>query len=292
MTDTPRALAPETVDELLSAELDDDFDAAARDLGFEPDAARTALASVPGVDSRREALGRARDALAVLPQLDELTAQRLRSTALRASTQAARAGGHTRRWQRVLAVSGAVAAAAAVVVGIVAVSSHRNNPSKTAATSNAAAPKAAPGIASAPRASGPVQAYTTSYNLGAVPDLDSLAARVKATEHNARRKDAAKSPAALGAESTAGPNAQSFAGVSSGSASGTAGGGTVQLSLNCDVRARAFAGVAAAPTLRATATLAGAPVIVEAFAKDARTQVLVVMSVDCRLVNLRTLAAD
>jgi len=291
MTDTPRSLAPETVDELLSAELDDDFDAAARDLGFEPEEARGALASVPGVDSRRAALGRARDALAVVPEIDELTAQRLRSNALRAGTQATREtrrGRQAHRWQRVLAVTGAVAAAAAVVVGIGALLSRGNETSKTTATSNAAAPKAAP----ATQGSAPVQAYTTSYNLGAVPDLDTLADRVKATERNARLKDAAaKAPATSGAESTATPNEQRSAGTSSGSVFGTAGAGAVQLSLNCDVQARAFAGVTSAATLRATATLAGAPVIVETFTKDPRTQVLVVLNVDCRLVNLRTIAA-
>jgi hypothetical protein len=293
MTDSPSSLAPETVDELLSAELDDEFDAAARDLGFEPDAARAALASVPGVESRREALGRARDALAVLPEIDELTAQRLRSNALRAGTRAdeeTRRGRRGRRWQRTAAVATAVAAAAAVVVGIAALSSRRSDTSKTAAQSNAAPPKAAP--ASAPRASGPVQAYTTAYNLGAVPDVDALTARVQATQRSAPLKNAAaKSPAFSGAGGTTGTSDQSYA-EASGSALRAAGSDTVQLSLSCDVKARAFAGVAAAPALRATATLAGTPVIVEVFIKDPRSEVLVVLTSDCHLVNLRALAAS
>ena len=44
-------LPPEQVDELLSAELDGEFDAAATDLGFSPDDARARLDATPNVDA-------------------------------------------------------------------------------------------------------------------------------------------------------------------------------------------------------------------------------------------------
>jgi len=65
------ALTPETVDELLSAELDAEFDAAARDLGYAPAIARELLDAVPDVDARRAALAATRDAIAVPPLTDE-----------------------------------------------------------------------------------------------------------------------------------------------------------------------------------------------------------------------------
>ena len=67
MNDTPAPLTSDQVDELLSAELDDDFDAAARDLGLEPDDARVPLHATPGTDARRRrSLVAARDALAAV----------------------------------------------------------------------------------------------------------------------------------------------------------------------------------------------------------------------------------
>ena len=60
-------LSPELVDELLSADLDGEFDAAARDHGYAPAIARELLDGIPGVAERRDALAAARDATAVTP---------------------------------------------------------------------------------------------------------------------------------------------------------------------------------------------------------------------------------
>ena len=56
-------LEPDVVDELWSAELDGEFDAAAADLGLSADAARARLAATPGANARRQTLEQARDAL-------------------------------------------------------------------------------------------------------------------------------------------------------------------------------------------------------------------------------------
>ena len=56
-------LDADTVDELLSAELDGEFDAAARDVGLSVTDARARLDATPGARERRSALAAARDAL-------------------------------------------------------------------------------------------------------------------------------------------------------------------------------------------------------------------------------------
>src|SRR6185437_16241268 len=60
MNDTPRPLANDVVDELLSALADDEFDAAAADAGMSPDEARARLAATPGVAQRSQAIEAAR----------------------------------------------------------------------------------------------------------------------------------------------------------------------------------------------------------------------------------------
>ena len=72
MTDSPDPLAPDVVDELLSAELDGEFDAAAADHDLDPAAARARLEATPGIDERRTALAAARAALAVTPVADDV----------------------------------------------------------------------------------------------------------------------------------------------------------------------------------------------------------------------------
>src|SRR5207244_5980554 len=88
MNDTP-PLTADQVDELLSADLDGEFDDAARDLGLDPADARARLANeVRGVDDRRAALAAARDALAEAPAVDDLLAARVRAKAMKAAASA------------------------------------------------------------------------------------------------------------------------------------------------------------------------------------------------------------
>ena len=142
-TPSAGAVSPDHVDELLSAELDGELDAAATDLGYAPDTVVAQLQTTPGVDARRSALARARDALAAAPDaLDELLATRLRSKAVKAADQDrdARAAQRRRARQR---FTYAAAGIAAVLVGVVtlgaAIRGWNNN--ETKATS-AAAPTA------------------------------------------------------------------------------------------------------------------------------------------------------
>lgn len=100
-------LPPETVDELLSAVLDGEFDAAAADLGNDLATARTAVAAH---GERLEQLSRARDAVVDTPPLDEVTRRRLVSGAVIAATPAVHAP------RRAVAVNGVVAAAAVVAL--------------------------------------------------------------------------------------------------------------------------------------------------------------------------------
>jgi hypothetical protein len=80
---TPEPLASDVADELLSALLDDEFDAAAADAGMQPDEARARLAATPGVGERTRALEAARASLAgPQPPLDPVTRRRLVDRAL------------------------------------------------------------------------------------------------------------------------------------------------------------------------------------------------------------------
>ena len=111
-------LAPDVVDALLSADLDDQLDAAARDHDLDTEAARARLAVTPGADERRAALERARDTLAV-PALDPAARARLLDTALEPARRGALAARRARRSpSRVLQYVAAAAAAVLLLVGV------------------------------------------------------------------------------------------------------------------------------------------------------------------------------
>jgi hypothetical protein len=136
MTDrTP--LSPEAVDALLSADLDGDLEAAARDLGLDASEARSRLAETPGVEARRVALTRARDLLASRPPLEASLADDLVSAAIAPDEMAmarARRRRNERRW-RVLVAAGSNAAAVAVVVGIASMNNNASSKSSGALAS-------------------------------------------------------------------------------------------------------------------------------------------------------------
>lgn len=108
-TPTPEPLASDVVDELLSALLDDDFDAAAADAGMRPDEARARLAATPGVAERTRALEAARAELASPTPLDTFTRRRLVDRALPVDFHDDR--NRVGRW-----LLGAVGAAAAIAI--------------------------------------------------------------------------------------------------------------------------------------------------------------------------------
>src|SRR5262245_6285834 len=90
MNEPTEPLPPEVVDELLSAELDGEFEDAAHELGFEPDTARARLAATARVGERRIQLQAAQRASASTPgaQLSDAQQRALVDTALAATAPA------------------------------------------------------------------------------------------------------------------------------------------------------------------------------------------------------------
>ncbi len=264
MNDTPPFTADQ-VDELLSAELDGEFDAAARDLGLDPAAARDRLAmQVPGLVTRRAALGAARDVLAELPVVDELVVARVRAKAVKAAA-AEHEVGQTRihRLRRLSTIAGGLAAAIAVIAGLAFLMQHDNG----SAGKNAASAPDEHASALTPKAQG----ATTpggggSVDLGAVADVPTLVARASAQA--AQRTEGAPAAAmkrGAGFDAAAGPAAAAA----------------------CEPTAEQISGVGA-PTWRGLATLSGTQVQVYVFRKGA-ADIVVVLSADCRLVASQTL---
>ena len=137
----PLPLTPEQVDLLLSAELDDEFDAAASDLDLTPADARSLLAAAPGVDTRRAALTAARDQLAEPIEIDELLGARLRTKALKAAAVEHDDVVRHRRTRRTR-VYGMVAGIAAALVAVVAIGAGmQSNDAKDSTNVSAAAPE-------------------------------------------------------------------------------------------------------------------------------------------------------
>lgn len=200
MTDSPAPLSPAVVDELLSAELDGEFDAAAADHDLDPAAARARLDATPGIDERRTALAAARPALAVTPVADDVRA-RMIATAVATAAPTDELG--TRREQRgrqARLVIGLSAAAAAVLLIVGLVATVSNNPDDdSSVTADAGAGEAlteeqeagAPGIdrdeagddaaAGASEEAAPPLAATGAagrISFGVIPDLEWLRNRV------------------------------------------------------------------------------------------------------------------
>lgn len=266
MNDTP--LTDDQVDELLSAEIDGEFDAAARDLGLEPSDARERLAlHVPGLAARRRALGRARDALAELPPVDELVVARVRAKAARTAVAEQETARTTRahRLRRLTTIAGGLAAAIAVVAGLALAMQHDGgSSSKTGAAlspqarPSEPAPKSAAGATPAPQAA----------DLGAVADVSALVARA-----SSQASDLARS---------ATENPQKFF-SSKAAVSASTPAAAPQA---CDLPAAGVSGTRI-PILRGVATLSGTPVQVYVFRKGA-DEIFVVLRADCRLVTVQT----
>jgi hypothetical protein len=281
MTDAPLPLTPDLVDELLSADLDGEFDAAARDLGLDPVEARTRLAALPAVANRRAALTRARDAFAQVPPVDELLAARLRAKATKAGDQVdpSRRAPGARRWQRTLGISGAVAAGIAIVVGITlnarSTGSDQDKATAPSALDAPSAERAAGGASSPSTAAGSARAR--AVDLGTFPNVATLTSHVQ-------------SVAPLAA-----PNASSTESSTASRSFSTKSAGTAQdlvaddaAFVHCDAVVRRFGGVTTEPVLRAVATVAGTPVAVQVFQRST-ARVLVVITADCRLVDQQVL---
>jgi hypothetical protein len=255
-------LPPDQVDELLSGELDGEFDAAATDAGLTPDDARRRLDATPGVNARRHALTAARDQLAALPELDELIEARLRAKAMKAAAEehASMSTARSRRRYRALSAVAGIAAAIAIVAGVAVLV---NRGGSSAKQSSAGSAVAAPPT-SHPAEKGKASDSYAVADFGDAPDAHALA------QSAASKMLAPKRVPLYGSAS-----AQSGATSNDRSASGTA---------PCDDAARNFAGgVDNVVPLRGTARIAGSPVEVYVFPKGG-TNVVVVVTPDCKLV--------
>jgi hypothetical protein len=183
-------LTPELVDELLSAELDGAFDAAAREHGYAPAIARELLDAVPGVHERRNALAATRDATAVNP-LSAPDRGALVAGALRAARVDDLADARASRRPR-LAKYVAAAAAVLVVVGLgVAVANVSNDgggddsssaSGAASVTTNASKRAESDDVTRDASGSGPTSAppLAVSPGFGIVDGADTLRQRVEA----------------------------------------------------------------------------------------------------------------
>lgn len=128
----PSPLDPEHVDLLLSAELDGELEAAARDLGLDPADARARLDATPGIEERRRAFAVALDVSRAPEELPEAVRDRVVALALTEAVSPApdpvgdeftarRTGRRPGdRFSTRLVAAGAVAATLLLVVGVVA----------------------------------------------------------------------------------------------------------------------------------------------------------------------------
>ena len=299
----PASLAPESLDDLLSAELDGEFTAAARELGLSVDDAEARIRATPGADERRVALAQARGLLAVAPPIDELLAGRLRAKAVRAAEaeHAHHAADRRRRNRILLSACGIAAAIAAIVAVATGVNGFHPDYSSSSKSASIASPPTE-------RRLTPSTHAAATAALGSFADSRSLA--VAAVQQDAVTRDRAKgslqttfgaSDGRVAATTTApelGQNvaspsaeqvdtpAKSSADKSTGRSTGNQYDASAASAANCNAPPEVPAG--AAPVLRATATLAGKPVVVLVFA-NATEHVVVIEDTHCKLVNLQML---
>jgi hypothetical protein len=282
MTDTP--LSPELVDELLSADLDGEFDAAARDLGLDPTAARAQLDAMPDVAARRAALAQAPGALAVPPLADDVR-ERLVRTALAAGPADELTERRNRR-RSLFTVAGSIAAALLVVVGAVAVinggdSRGGDDSAGVAVSDEAYSPDAttAAGEVFAPTVGGQV----STVNLGEIADEQALRAALDPVitynlmlDDNAADEGFASEDA--GRDSTALPETDA---ASPPPASTRPDGDLGDVARTCLPEQVAGAPADGTLVLDGSATYAGVPAQVLVFARVENNVVVVVRADDC-----------
>jgi hypothetical protein len=294
----PSPFEPDQLDEVLTAELDGELDAVARDFGLDAEELSARLRATPGVAERRAALTAARERLAQVPELDELAAARLRNAALleAAHERAYRTNGTRRRGGWLLAAGGIAAAVVAIAGLAVAIGGHTTSDSKA---SSSPAPRA--GRANSPATTAP---KSTVASLGAFTDERALAqsavARGQAATSNQSGGLAQKDEIAPAANNTttdasaAPPNSDKsgFAtatGPSTTAAPKAVGSAAPSLSAPTALcRAPAAVVVSGELVLRATATLDDRAVVVLVYAEKAAHQV-VIENTKCAVLNVQTL---
>jgi hypothetical protein len=304
----PTPLEPEQLDDLLSAELDGEFEPAARELGLSVPDAEARVRATPGADERRVALAQARDLLGVAPPIDELLAARLRAKAVRAAEaeHEVHTADRRRRRNRVLLSAGGIAAAVAAIVAV-ANGMSGYQPDSSSSSKSASSPSS-----SAERALAPTTHAAAVAALGSFADSRSLA--LAAVQQDAvtraladsrlkgslQTTDAAGTGRAVPATTTAPAPVQNQNGAGSSTtkvdvpkaSAGQSAANPPRTQYDANARSAASCGVPPqvpagdAPVLRATATLAGKPVIVLVFA-NATERIVVIEDTNCKLVNLQ-----
>jgi hypothetical protein len=309
-------LPPDQLDEVLSADLDGALDAAAHDLGLGADTLAARVRATPGAAERRAALAAARAALGQVPELDELAAARLRSTALLAAERedayrdrASRPLGGTDRRSRswLVAVAGTAAAVAAIGGLAVAIGQTSSN----SKSSSSAAPSEAPESRGAAK-----EAAGSGGSLGTFGDVHSLALTAVARDRSSpvsgttertppnlqdglsKRTVTTTVPARTNSssgDSTTGNKSTSVdAGPVTGPASTTVAGPPAFSAAALQRRAQTCSAplevpVSGEPVVRATATLAGQPVVVLVYAGN-HEHIVVIENPQCGLLHVQTLA--
>ena len=283
MSTAPGPLTPDVVDELLSAELDGDLDAAARALGLSTSEALAQLAATPGIDARRRAITRARDLIAArapleLPIEDQLVRRAMTGDDL--SLARARRDRRDRQW-RVLVAAGSVAAAVAVVVGVgVGLSTTQDDASSKAALSSPANTRGDAGAAEGSQ--GPKRQRVDFGDVTRDAALRTPALRQLSQLPKPGGSDATRSPKSatdapgVPLDSTGAPATaqdQEF---------GLAGSG-------CAAAVRQRDGIAAQPAIVGTGEVEGAPVEILIFNLPTGPVAYVVSTADCSLVRKQTL---
>jgi hypothetical protein len=296
----PSPFEPDQLDEVLTAELDGELDAVARDFGLDAEELSARLRATPGVAVRRAALTAARELLAQVPELDELAAARLRNAALleAAHERAYRTNGTRRRGGWLLAAGGIAAAVVAIAGLAVAIGGHTTSDSKA---SSSLAPLA--GRSNSPATTAP---KSTVASLGAFTD-ERVLAQTAVTLGQARtatsdlQSGGLKQPdeVAPAANSTttdasaAQPNSDKSGFATSAGPSTTAAqkavGRAAKSPSPATALCRAPAGVvvSGALVLRATATLHDRAVVVLVYAEKNAHQV-VIEDTKCALLNVQT----
>jgi hypothetical protein len=287
-------LEPDELDELLSADLDGELAAAAREQGSDVETIRARIAATPGATDRRTELAAARDVLAERPEFDELLAARLRAKAVRAAEADSTARDTARRDRRkraYLTVSGIAAsivlvAAVALAVGRAGSSSGSKNSSAAASsgsTIDLTRPVPALGSYTDVGALGPAAVNAARRRAAYVPSV----APVAGTDGPL---SAEKSAAAPAIPTSAGP-ARSNGSLQYGSSDrsvqsvGTAPSKrAAQPSPACS--AARYAGPGDRLLMQASATLNGRPVGVFVFEGRGETTV-VVLGKACEVVNVQ-----
>jgi hypothetical protein len=290
----PAPLSSEQVDDLLSAELDGEFDAAAADLGLDPAEARARLAASAGVDARREALAAAQEAVATPVEIDELLEARLRTKAVRAFTAERDATSRQVQRARRTRVLGAVAGVAAAAAGVVALGSMTGNDNDNDGLSTAAGNEAqvlsptsrsagdavddSPGTGSGRARAGSLY---QSFSYG---DFDDAGALSEAIKTDRRSDDALRFAEMIPASSNAPQPAATAVRDAFEKGSLIYFGANAD---NCAPAVEKLAGTARPTSVAAAATVDGRPVIVR-FLRDGDTWRAVVLDSACKLVLEQT----